>query len=75
MNLDTIEHTFVKECLTMLDKRIAQETEYIVAGPTEESHDKVSMEYMHRVGRLRQAKEIRESLVILMNNIFSTNVK
>ena len=75
MTLPTIELTVVSECLKMIDKRIAQETEYILAGPSEESHDKVSMEYMHRVGRFKEANEIRESLLILMNNIFSTNVK
>lgn len=61
----------VKAHLNTLDKRIEQLEDYLLQGPsTHETSDAVSMEYMHRVGQLSEAKELRELFKVTVQTYF-----
>lgn len=71
----TVEQTFVKEAFELLNKRIQTQIKYVKSGSQGDSIDEVTMAYIERVGRIKEAEEIGEELANLCNACFSINVK
>jgi hypothetical protein len=69
-----VEREFITDLIRLIKGRVEQQISYVKV-PSGDTLEEISLTYVERVSRIREAEEIGEELCSLYNAYFSTNVK